>query len=85
MSFANDLVRKSSPGRIKPRGKTCNRVTNQYGVVFRTDDGKASTADLLGEVFNISRYYVKKIYTENNKDYLIANPILANLSTSQAG
>ena len=70
-SLANHLVSKSIPAVSKV--KTCLRVTNQYGVVFRTNDGKASTANVLSKLFGVSAYYVKKIYHDNDKNYKIAN------------
>jgi len=73
ISLANDLLNKSNP--VKPK-KPDGRVTNQYGVVFRTSDGKASTADKLSQLFGVSAYHVKRIYHELNKDYKLANKAL---------
>lgn len=73
ISLADDLLNKSNP--VKPK-KPDGRVTNQYGVVFRTDDGLPSTANKLSELYNVSAYHVKRIYHENNKDYVLANRAL---------
>ena len=53
-------------------------MPNQHGVVFRFNDGSPTTADKLGDHYGIPTYYIKKIYTENNKDYLIANKALVD-------
>lgn len=73
ISLANDLLNKSKAAKPK---KPDGRVTNQYGVVFRTSDGKASTADKLSQLFGVSTYHVKRIYRESNKDYKLANKAL---------
>jgi hypothetical protein len=72
-SLANDLLNKSKPVKSK---KPDGRVANQYGVVFRTNDGQPSTADKLSKIFDVSTYHVKRIYHELNKDYRLANKAL---------
>ena len=73
MSLASDLVFEAKHQVKEPDKPKDRRVTNQYGVVFKFDDGSNTTADALAEYYQITPYRVKKIYHENNKDYLISN------------
>tara|TARA_R110000737_G_scaffold271423_2_gene278491 strand:- start:758 stop:1036 length:279 start_codon:yes stop_codon:yes gene_type:complete len=78
MSLANDLLAKVKATVKPPKKKKHQKTTNHHGVVFRFNDGAATTADKLGEHYGVSTYYVKKIYTENKKDYLISNKAIVD-------
>tara|TARA_R110000868_G_scaffold125265_3_gene331032 strand:- start:8849 stop:9118 length:270 start_codon:yes stop_codon:yes gene_type:complete len=78
MSLANDLLTKVKATVRPPKKKKHQKTTNHHGVVFRFNDGSATTADKLGEHYGVSTYYVKKIYTENKKDYLISNKAIVD-------
>ena len=78
MSLASDLLAKAKATVKPPKKRKDRRVTNHHGVVFRFNDGAATTADKLGEHYGVSTYYVKKIYTENKKDYLVSNKAIVD-------